>query len=73
MNLGLAIADFTWPDRRGPLAHTLRQIAVTAEDVGFTRLAVMDHLWQIGPADAAERLTPLGLMGDLVIPIAAQF
>ena len=55
MNLGLAIADFTWPDRREPLAQTLRQIAVTAEDVGFTRLAVMDHLWQIGPADAAER------------------
>jgi alkanesulfonate monooxygenase SsuD/methylene tetrahydromethanopterin reductase-like flavin-dependent oxidoreductase (luciferase family) len=58
MNLGLAIADFTWPDRREPLARTLRKIAVTAEDVGFTRLAVIDHPWQIGPAGAAEREMP---------------
>src|SRR5450755_511417 len=55
MNLGLAIADFTWPDRPEPLARTVRRIAVSAEDVGFTRLAVMDHLWQIGPGDVAGR------------------
>jgi F420-dependent oxidoreductase-like protein len=55
MNLGLAIADFTWPERSEPVAQTVRRIATTAEDVGFTRLAVMDHLWQIGPPGVAER------------------
>jgi hypothetical protein len=73
MNLGLAIADFTWPDRSEPLARTLRRTAVTAEDVGFTRLAVMDHLWQIGTVRGAERSEPLELMGELVIPEAARF
>lgn len=55
MNLGLAIADFTWRDEPGGLAETLRDISVQAEAAGFTRIAVMDHLWQIGSAHVAER------------------
>lgn len=67
MRLGLAIADFTWPGRPEPLAQTLREIAVAAEDVGFTRLAVMDHMWQIGSPEVAademlEAYTTLGFL-----------
>jgi F420-dependent oxidoreductase-like protein len=55
MKLGLAIADFTWPGRPESIGPTLREIAVAAEQAGFTRLAVMDHLWQIGGPGTAER------------------
>ncbi|MGZ4587566.1 MAG: LLM class F420-dependent oxidoreductase, partial [Mycobacteriaceae bacterium] len=48
MELGLHVADFTWPGGTAELASTLTRIATTAEDVGIARLTVMDHLWQIG-------------------------
>ena len=48
MRLGLHIADFTWPNGPEALARDLTRIATTAEDVGFTRISVMDHVWQIG-------------------------
>jgi alkanesulfonate monooxygenase len=48
MKLGLHIADFTWPGGPPTLATDLKRIAVTAEDVGFTKISVMDHVWQIG-------------------------
>ncbi|MFG1608418.1 LLM class flavin-dependent oxidoreductase [Actinoplanes sp. NPDC049265] len=46
MKLGLYIADFTFADGPGGLGPTLARIAREAEDAGFDRLAVMDHLWQ---------------------------
>jgi F420-dependent oxidoreductase-like protein len=55
MKLGLTIADFTWPNGPAGIAGTLRRVATTAEDVGFARIGVMDHLWQIGVVGAAER------------------
>jgi len=48
MKLGLHIADFTWPNGPQSLASDLTRIATTAEDAGFARLSVMDHVWQIG-------------------------
>src|SRR5215471_14370626 len=48
MKLGLHIADFTWPNGPEVLAEDLTRVAMTAEDVGFTRISVMDHVWQIG-------------------------
>jgi F420-dependent oxidoreductase-like protein len=48
MKVGLHIADFTWPGGPANLARDLRQIATVAEDVGFARISVMDHVWQIG-------------------------
>jgi F420-dependent oxidoreductase-like protein len=48
MELGLHVADFTWPGGTAELASALTRIATTAEDVGIARLTVMDHLWQIG-------------------------
>jgi len=47
MDLGLHVADFTWPGGASSLASDLRTIATTAEDVGFSSLSVMDHVWQI--------------------------
>jgi alkanesulfonate monooxygenase len=67
MNLGLAIADFRWAGGTEGIAETLRAVSVAAEDVGFTRIAVMDHLWQVGsPAVAEEEMleayTTLGFL-----------
>ena len=61
MKLGLAIADFTWAGAIGP---TLRDVAVAAEDAGFSRIAVMDHLWQIGvpEREMLEGYTTLGFL-----------
>jgi F420-dependent oxidoreductase-like protein len=67
MHLGLHIADFTYPAGPKGLAQDLTRIAVAAEDTGFTKLSVMDHLWQIrviGPPemDMLEAYTALGYL-----------
>ncbi|QSE93731.1 LLM class F420-dependent oxidoreductase [Rhodococcus pseudokoreensis] len=67
MELGLHIADFTFPAGPSILSDDLRRIAVTAEDAGFSKLSVMDHLWQIepvGPIDTEmlEAYTTLGFL-----------
>src|SRR5207248_188981 len=67
MKLGLHVVDFTWPGGAEQLAPTLAQIAATAEDVGFARLSVMDHLWQaasIGPKEN-EMLEAYATLGFL--------
>jgi F420-dependent oxidoreductase-like protein len=48
MELGLHVVDFTWPDGPGAIARDLTRIATAAEDTGFAKLSVMDHVWQIG-------------------------
>ena len=48
MKLGVHIADFTWPNGPARLADDLTRVAVAADDLGFARLSVMDHVWQIG-------------------------
>lgn len=65
MKLGLHVSDFTWPGGPSELASKLSQIAQLAEDAGFDRLSVMDHLWQIhmvGPPEheMLEAYTTLG-------------
>jgi F420-dependent oxidoreductase-like protein len=67
MELGLHVANFTWPGGPRRLAADLTRIAVAAEDAGFTKLSVMDHVWQIsavGPAenDMLEAYTTLGYL-----------
>jgi F420-dependent oxidoreductase-like protein len=67
MKLGLHVADFTWPNGAAGLAQDLARVAVAAEDAGFSRLSVMDHVWQIsvvGPAehDMLEAYTTLGYL-----------
>jgi F420-dependent oxidoreductase-like protein len=48
MKIGLHIADFTWPAGPPGLAADLARVAGAAEDAGFARISVMDHVWQIG-------------------------
>ena len=55
MELGLHLPDFTWPDGPQNLAKNLSRIAVAAEDAGFTKLSVMDHVWQIGVVGPPEQ------------------
>ena len=67
MKLGLHVADFTYPDGPPALAADLGRIAVAAEDTGFAKLSVMDHVWQIqqvGPVenDMLEAYTTLGYL-----------
>src|SRR4029450_1908654 len=48
MRLGLHIANFTWPDGAPRLGAVLADVASAADEAGFERISVMDHLWQIG-------------------------
>ncbi len=67
MKIGLHIADFTYPNGPAGLADDLTRIAVTAEEQGFARVSVMDHVWQIRPVgpienDMLEAYTTLGYL-----------
>ena len=67
MKLGLHVARFTWPGGPPALADDLRRVAVAAEEAGFDRLSVMDHVWQIhvnGPPEQEmlEAYTALGYL-----------
>jgi len=67
MELGLHVADFTWPNGPQHLAKDLTRIARAAEDAGFAKLSVMDHVWQIhmiGPPEheMLEAYTALGYL-----------
>lgn len=70
MKLGLHVSSFTWPGGADALGPTLGSIARTAEDVGFSRLSVMDHVWQIsmvGEEDEQmlESYTTLGYLAGV--------
>jgi F420-dependent oxidoreductase-like protein len=67
MKIGLQIPDFTWPGGPSRLGADLAQVARTADAAGFDRIAVMDHVFQIGavgPAehDMLEAYTTLGFL-----------
>jgi alkanesulfonate monooxygenase len=67
MKLGLHVSSFTWPGAPASIGPTLAQIASTAEQAGFSRLTVMDHVWQIqhnGPKEQEmlEAYTTLGYL-----------
>ncbi len=55
MKIGLQIPDFTWPGGPEQLGPTLKEIASTADEVGFDSIGVMDHLFQIRSVGAPER------------------
>jgi F420-dependent oxidoreductase-like protein len=54
MKLGLTLAKFTWPCGPKTIARDLREVAVTAEDVGFAQIGAMDHVWQCPPNGPPE-------------------
>jgi F420-dependent oxidoreductase-like protein len=48
MRVGLHIPDFTWEGGPVVLRERLAEVARLAEQAGFDRISVMDHVWQIG-------------------------
>jgi F420-dependent oxidoreductase-like protein len=67
MELGVHISNFTWPGGPQAIAGDLTRIATAAEDQGFAKLSVMDHVWQIGHIgppenDMLEAYTTLGYL-----------
>jgi F420-dependent oxidoreductase-like protein len=48
VKIGLHVADFTFPSGPQGLADDLTRVVTAAEEAGFARVSVMDHLWQIG-------------------------
>jgi F420-dependent oxidoreductase-like protein len=54
MKIGLHVPDFTWPEGPRGLGRNLARIAGAAEDAGFAKLSVMDHVWQIGTIGPPE-------------------
>ncbi|HEX9665479.1 MAG TPA: LLM class F420-dependent oxidoreductase [Thermodesulfobacteriota bacterium] len=47
MKIGLQIISFKFPEGSSVIADKLSEIAQTADDVGFSSIWVMDHLFQI--------------------------
>ena len=67
MRIGLQIPDFTWPGGPSKLGADLARVARTADAAGFDRIAVMDHVFQIGAVgpvehDMLEAYTTLGFL-----------
>src|SRR5581483_4567529 len=67
MEIGLHVSNFTFPGGASKLREDLVRIAATAEEQGFARLSVMDHVWQIqmiGPPEheMLEAYTTLGFL-----------
>ena len=67
MDLGLHLANFTWSGGPATFVDDLARTAKTAEDVGYKKLSVMDHVWQIGPVgpkehEMLEAYTALGFL-----------
>jgi alkanesulfonate monooxygenase len=67
MKLGLHVPDFTYPDGPPNLGRNLARIASAAEEAGFAKLSVMDHLFQIGTIgppehEMLEAYTTLGFL-----------
>jgi F420-dependent oxidoreductase-like protein len=74
MELGVHVADFTFPGGPASLGEDLKKIATAAEDAGFAKLSVMDHVWQIhivGPAEneMLEAYTALGFLAGVTSKI----
>jgi alkanesulfonate monooxygenase len=67
VEIGLHLPNLTYPDGAPALARDLGRIASAAEEAGFSKLSVMDHVWQIahiGPPehDMLEAYTTLGYL-----------
>ncbi len=67
MNIGLHVSNFTWPGGPASLGEDLGRIAAAAEEHGFAKLSVMDHVWQIGHIgppehEMLEAYTTLGFL-----------
>ena len=55
MQIGLHMSNFTWQGGPATLRDDLARIAATAEEQGFAKLSVMDHVWQTGNTGPPEQ------------------
>lgn len=67
MKLGVHVSNFTWPGGPATIRSDLTRVAAAAEEQGFAKLSVMDHVWQIlhiGPPEneMLEAYTTLGFL-----------
>jgi F420-dependent oxidoreductase-like protein len=67
VKLGLHVADFTWKNGPPGLRSDLGGVVERADEAGFDRISVMDHVWQIsmiGPPEheMLEAYTTLGFI-----------
>jgi F420-dependent oxidoreductase-like protein len=67
MKLGLHISNFTWDGGPSALRDNLGYVAARAEQAGYDRVSVMDHVWQIAPLgppehEMLEAYTALGFL-----------
>jgi len=67
MRLGLHLPRLTYPGGPATLGADLARIVREADDAGFDRISMMDHVWQIGPHgpvehDMLEGYTTLGFL-----------
>src|SRR6202142_3788917 len=67
MQIGLHVSSFTWPGGPPALRDNLARVAAAAEEQGFAKLSVMDHVWQIGnigppEQEMLEAYTALGFL-----------
>src|ERR1700683_2886843 len=67
MKVGLHVSSFTWAGGPKRIGADLGRGEAAAEDQGFAKLSVMDHVWQIGPVgppeqDMLEAYTTLGFL-----------
>jgi alkanesulfonate monooxygenase len=77
MRLALHINDYSSLGEPGAMAGALAQVARAAEDAGFARLSLTDHLWQVsvlGEADEPmlEAYTTLGYLAGQTRTIELQ-
>src|SRR6266508_4417158 len=49
MKLALQLNNYIWEGGPGKLGATLAKIAQTADESGFSCIAVADHLWAVPP------------------------
>ena len=56
MKFGLAIADFSLPGGPPAIASSVRATAQVAEEAGFSRLVVVDHVWQFGGGSVEQEM-----------------
>jgi F420-dependent oxidoreductase-like protein len=67
VKLGLHVSDFTWRGGGPTLRRDLARVVEAADEAGFDRISVMDHVWQIsmiGPPEheMLEAYTTLGFL-----------
>jgi alkanesulfonate monooxygenase len=67
MELGVHVSQFTWDGGPSQIGADLTRIATAADELGFAKLSVMDHVFQIGhlgppEGDMLEAYTALGYL-----------